>query len=134
VGREVTPGVRLGGDLGDRAGREAPLAIDEHGRGVGCGGLEGEPVRGVRCRRPQLAPGLVGAPARGVQRGERVPITLLAAGVDQAEQLVEVALADGVVLDEEKQFTDELARALNIDDKKASDILEEIRSLEPDEG
>jgi len=45
-----------------------------------------------------------------------------------------MALADGVVLDEEKQFTDELAKALGIEDTRAHDILEEIRSLEPDEG
>lgn len=44
-----------------------------------------------------------------------------------------MALADGIVLDEEKQFTDELARALNIEDARAADILEEIRSLEPEE-
>ena len=45
-----------------------------------------------------------------------------------------MALADGVVLDEEKQFTDELAKALGIDDDRANAILEEVKSLETDEG
>lgn len=45
-----------------------------------------------------------------------------------------MALADGVVLDEEKQFTDELASALGIDGKRAEEILDEVKSLENDEG
>lgn len=44
-----------------------------------------------------------------------------------------MALADGVVLEEEKAFTEELSRALGIDATRADAILEEIRSLEPDE-
>lgn len=44
-----------------------------------------------------------------------------------------MALADGIVLDEEKEFTAELAKALGIDDGRADSILDEIRSLEPDE-
>jgi tellurite resistance protein len=38
-----------------------------------------------------------------------------------------MALADGVVLDEEKSFTDQLAKALGIEEKRAETILEEIR-------
>ena len=44
-----------------------------------------------------------------------------------------MALADGIVLDEEKAFTDELAKALGIGDDRAAGILEEISSLVPDE-
>jgi hypothetical protein len=44
-----------------------------------------------------------------------------------------MALADGVVLDEEKSFTDQLAKALGIEDQRAETILEEIRSLETDD-
>jgi tellurite resistance protein len=44
-----------------------------------------------------------------------------------------MALADGVVLDEEKDFGAELAKALGIASERADEILEEIRSLEPDE-
>ncbi|MBI2391248.1 MAG: tellurite resistance TerB family protein [Deltaproteobacteria bacterium] len=44
-----------------------------------------------------------------------------------------MALADGVVLDEEKEFTAELAKALGIEATRADSILDEIRSLEPDE-
>lgn len=42
-----------------------------------------------------------------------------------------MALADGVVLDEEKEFSDELAKALGIEGARASEILDEIKSLEP---
>ena len=44
-----------------------------------------------------------------------------------------MALADGVVLDEEKAFTEELGQALGIDAERSAAILEEIKSLEPDE-
>lgn len=45
-----------------------------------------------------------------------------------------MTLADGVVLDEEKAFTDELAAALGLDAKRSAEIVEEINALEPDEG
>ena len=44
-----------------------------------------------------------------------------------------MALADGVVLDEEKDFSTELAKALGIDATRSEEILDEIRSLEPEE-
>lgn len=44
-----------------------------------------------------------------------------------------MALADGIVLDEEKAFVDELARSLGIDQSRADDILEELKALEIDE-
>lgn len=42
-------------------------------------------------------------------------------------------LADGVVLDEEKAFTEEFQKALGIAQERADDILDELKSLEPDE-
>ncbi len=44
-----------------------------------------------------------------------------------------MALADGIVLDEEKQFVDELAASLGIPQERADMILDELKSLEPDE-
>ena len=44
-----------------------------------------------------------------------------------------MALADGIVLDEEKQFVDELAVSLGIAQERADTILDELKSLEPDE-
>jgi tellurite resistance protein len=44
-----------------------------------------------------------------------------------------MALADGIVLDEEKQFVDELAVSLGISQDRADTILDELKSLEPDE-
>ena len=44
-----------------------------------------------------------------------------------------MAAADGVVLDEEKEFFRLLSTTLGIDDKRADELLEEIKALEPDE-
>lgn len=44
-----------------------------------------------------------------------------------------MALADGIVLDEEKQFVDELAVSLGISQDRADTILDELKALEPDE-
>jgi tellurite resistance protein len=44
-----------------------------------------------------------------------------------------MALADGIVLDEEKQFVDELAQSLGISQERADTILDELKALEPDE-
>jgi tellurite resistance protein len=44
-----------------------------------------------------------------------------------------MAMADGVILDEEKALWGELAKALGIADARAEEILEEIKALEPDE-
>ncbi len=44
-----------------------------------------------------------------------------------------MALADGIVLDEEKQFVDELAGSLGIAQDRADTILDELKALEPDE-
>lgn len=44
-----------------------------------------------------------------------------------------MALADGIVLDEEKQFVDELAASLGISPERADTILDELKALEPDE-
>lgn len=45
-----------------------------------------------------------------------------------------MANADGIVLDEEKEFFKTLAAALGIADARADEILDELKSLEPDEG
>lgn len=44
-----------------------------------------------------------------------------------------MAQADGVVLDEEKDFFDAMRVALGIDSKRGDEILEELQSLEPEE-
>jgi len=44
-----------------------------------------------------------------------------------------MAQADGVVLDEEKDFFATLRGALAIDEKRADEIMDELKALEPDE-
>ena len=44
-----------------------------------------------------------------------------------------MALADGVVLDEETSFAQELASALGIESARADELLDELKALEPDE-
>ena len=45
-----------------------------------------------------------------------------------------MAMADGVVLDEEAEFFKLLANSLGIGEARGEEILDELKSLEPDEG
>lgn len=44
-----------------------------------------------------------------------------------------MSLADGVILDEEKAFMEELGKALGIGETRVEEILDEVKALEPDE-
>ena len=44
-----------------------------------------------------------------------------------------MAMADGIVLDEEKELFTQLAGALGIDDARAEELNEELKALEPEE-
>jgi tellurite resistance protein len=44
-----------------------------------------------------------------------------------------MAMADGIILDEEKELFAELAKALGLDDKQVEAIHEELKALEPEE-
>ncbi len=44
-----------------------------------------------------------------------------------------MAMADGIVLDEEKELFSQLAKALGIDDARAGELNEELEALEPEE-
>jgi tellurite resistance protein len=45
-----------------------------------------------------------------------------------------MAHADGIVLDEEKEFFDAMRKALGIEDARGAEIFDELTALEPDEG
>jgi tellurite resistance protein len=97
--------------------------------GIGRGAIKPDDVKGVLLR-------LKGKSKEGREARLRSIAGRLPSPADREHAFAlacNMALADGIVLDEEKAFTNELATALGLADGRADAILDELRALEPDD-